>query len=199
MRSKWTATFGVFLLVIMSASGLMGCEEEEPAVEPEEVEEEPEPEPEPEEEEEPEMSLADPSERSQELIDAIEGYTEWEHYEGADELMESGHPGDVWVIAYGNDTGLEAVADNTLPVPAGSIFVKVEHDGPEAEEPSAVTVMEKQSDEMGDWYWLKTDPDLEQVIVMDGMALEGPDVTGCVNCHGEQSEQDYLMLADFEL
>ncbi len=185
--------------IIIAGLALTGCEQPEPEVEePVEVEEEPEPEPVVEEEEEMEMELAEPSEQAAELIAAIEGYEQWEHHEGMDEPYESGHPGDVWVIPYANEVGHQAVADQQLPIPEGAIFVKEEYADADGEELTGVTVMEKLSEEMGDWYWLKTDPELQGVMEMEGMALEGPDVEGCVNCHGEASGQDYLMLPEFE-
>ena len=189
----------VVLMVVLGL--LIGCDDEpevtEEPDEPEEVEPEPDPEPEPEEVED-EMVWIDPSQDSADLLEDIENYGEWDHHAGVDTHFESGHPGDVWVIAYANEAGIETVEQEQIPVPEGAIFVKEEYDGDGVEDPSAVTVMAKLSDEMGDWYWLKSDPELEQVMEMEGMALEGTEDLGCIGCHAEAADRDYLMAPAFE-
>ena len=140
------------------------------------------------------MTLLDPSEHSQQLMDQIRDYDQWSYHGDLDTHYESGHPGDVWVIAYANETGEQAVDDQNIPVPEGAIYVKEEYDADGAEDPFAVTVMEKLSEQQGDWYWMKTDPDMERIVEgPEQTPLEGTENLGCIDCHGAAADDDYLM------
>lgn len=145
-----------------------------------------------------EPGLVAPADHSEELMDEIVDYETWEFHAGIDTQTPSGHPGDVWVVAYANELGVQMVEDQQVPAPAGTIFVKEEYDGEDAANPFAVTVMEKLSDEEGDWYWMKSDPDLQGIVEgPEGMALEGTEDLGCINCHGAAAHQDYVMAPQF--
>lgn len=140
------------------------------------------------------MTFLEPSEHSRQLMDQIRDYWDWDYHADLDTHYESGHPGDVWVISYANESGGQAVEEGRIPVPEGAIYVKEEYDADGADDPFAVTVMEKLSDERGDWYWMKADPDLEQIVEGPGeMALEGTEDLGCIDCHGAAADDDYLM------
>lgn len=137
--------------------------------------------------------LTDPSADSQDLLDAISDYEGWDHYAGNDSQMESGHPGDIWVVSHANEGG-QTAAEET-PAEEGSIIVKEEYTEEGADDPPFVTVIEKLSDEEGDWYWLKATADLDQVVVHpDAGPLEGTENLGCIDCHGQASDNDYLVL-----
>lgn len=192
------------LTVLLVAALMWGCEEEpavdeQPDDQPQPDQQQPQPQPQPQleqqdDEDDDEMTLVEPSEHAEDLMDQIEDYEQWDHYAGLDTHFESGHPGDVWVIAYGNETGLEAVEQQQIPVPQGTVLVKEEYHEDGAEDPFAVTVMEKLSDEQGDWYWLKADPELQQVVEgPEGIALEGTEELGCINCHAAEEDNDFLM------
>ena len=145
-----------------------------------------------------EPGRVEPSADSEALLALIDGYESWEYHAGLDSHTASGHPGDIWVIAYANEEGVEMVEQQQVPAPAGTIFVKEEYDADGAAEPVAVTVMQKLSDEQGDWYWLKTDPDLQSVVeTPDGVVLEGTEDLGCIGCHAAEADQDYVMTPQF--
>ena len=147
---------------------------------------------------EPPEGHVEPSQHSADLMELIADYEEWSYHAGVDTHTPSGHPGDVWVIAYANEAGVQMVEQQQVPALQGTIFVKEEYDADGADEPYAVTVMEKLSDEQGDWYWMKTDPDLNYIVeTPEGMVLEGTEDLGCIGCHAASAHQDYVMAPQF--
>ena len=187
------------IVVALVVSLTLGCETPRPDAPEEPPAQEPPAEEPPVEDDEPEgPTLVEPSQQSAELMELIADYEEWGFHAGVDSHTPSGHPGEIWVIAYANPAGIAMVEEQQVPAPQGVILVKEEYDADDADEPTAVTVMQKLSDEQGDWYWMKTDPDLESIVrTADGMVLEGTENLGCIDCHAAQADQDYVMTPQF--
>ncbi len=129
-------------------------------------------------------------------------YTEWgtwnaDRWSDFGGLLESSEPHGNTVRIYVNEVALEAAAaddfDGTLPY--GSIIVKENWTGT-VEEPGdldALTVMYKVegfNPDAGDWFWLKS--------AGDGSAIDAEGaVEGCISCHGQDGNADYLLRYAF--
>lgn len=128
-------------------------------------------------------------------------YTEWGSWPANDVddfsgLLASAEPHGSTVRIFVNDRALRAIArdsfDGTLP--NGSIVVKENYGGP-LDAPgdlSALTIMYKVggfNPEANDWFWVAASG--------DGSTLraEGA-VEGCINCHGQDGNSDYLLRYD---
>jgi len=118
----------------------------------------------------------------------------WNDYGG---YLESGAPHGNTVRIFVNDVALDAAAaddfDGTLP--AGSIVVK-ENFGGTVDEPgdvAALTIMYKVegfNPEAGDWFWVKA--------AGDGSAIDAEGaVEGCIGCHSQDGNADYLLRSAF--
>lgn len=148
--------------------------------------------------------LVDPNADAADVLQAIDNYTAWNNLGGNDTHMESGHPGETWVITYHNAEVDQAIDDGTFPLPAGAIIVKEEYGSDDQVDPSAITVMSKNSADEHDWFWIKSTPDRSKVIVGGpaSAAMQGNTgdeaVGGCVGCHsGGADANDYVHLHDF--
>jgi hypothetical protein len=144
--------------------------------------------------------LADPNADAADILEAIENYTAWNNLGGNDTHMESGHPGETWVITYHNAEVDQAIDDETFPLPAGSIIVKEEYGSDDQADPSAITVMSKNSADEHDWFWIKSTPDRSKVIVGGpaNAAMQGSTGDEAVGCHsGGADDNDYVHLQDF--
>ncbi len=110
--------------------------------------------------------------------------------------LQSGAPHGESVRIFVNDVALEAAAaedfDGTLP--PGSLVVK-ENFGGMVEEPgdlAAITLMYKvdgYNPDANDWFWVKAQPD--GTIDAEG----APE--GCVSCHAQEGNADYLLRYAF--
>jgi cytochrome c553 len=111
--------------------------------------------------------------------------------------IQSGEPHGNTVRIFVNDTAQEAVAAEDFDgiLPPGSLIVKENYMGT-PEEPgdlAALTVMYKVEDfnpDANDWFWVKTPG--------DGSAIDAEGaVEGCISCHGQDGNTDYLLRYAF--
>ncbi len=118
----------------------------------------------------------------------------WSDFGG---LLVSGEPHGNTIRIFVNDVAREAVLaddfDGTLPY--GSIVVKENYMGALSNpgEVAALTVMYKVegfNPQAGDWFWLKAAGDGSAVMA------EGA-VEGCINCHSQEGNADYLLRYAF--
>ncbi|MGQ9850578.1 MAG: cytochrome P460 family protein [Aggregatilineaceae bacterium] len=111
-------------------------------------------------------------------------------------FLTSGEPHGATVRIFVNDRALNAIARDNFEgvLPPGSIVVKENYMGTvEAPgEVAALTIMYKVdgfNPEANDWFWLKAPG--------DGSAVDAAGVVeGCINCHGQQGNSDYLLRYD---
>lgn len=127
-------------------------------------------------------------------------YNEWgtwptDAYNDFSGLLTSGAPHGGIVRVFVNDVALAAAEDFTGQLPAGSIVLKENYTGTMLDEPGeldALTIMYKvegYNPDAGDWYWLKVSGDGE-------IAAEGK-VAGCIGCHGQEGQKDYILRYGF--
>jgi hypothetical protein len=120
-------------------------------------------------------------------------YKDWGQWPDHQGLQDGSAPHGPKHIVYVNQTITDALATpNPNPLPAGSIIVK-ENYGPDGTTIMAITVMYKKAEfnpAANNWYWVKYLP--------DGTAEKEGAVEPCINCHGERTNQDYVMVHDFE-
>lgn len=127
-------------------------------------------------------------------------YSEWGTWPADDfndfsGLLTSGAPHGGIVRIFVNDVALAAAEDFTGELPLGSIILKENYTGTMVDEPGdldALTIMYKvegYNPDQGDWYWLK--------VLADGtIAAEGK-VAGCIGCHGQANNKDYVLRYGF--
>ncbi len=140
----------------------------------------------------------EPDLATQEVLDSIEGYVEWNTFDENSELMQSsGHIPNgnaMFVISYKNAVVDAAEQDGTLPLPDGSLIVKENYPTMDAPTPMALTVMAKRD---GAWFWLQSTPGGDVMLDPDGNPMAGADVPMCVTCHAAVEGNDYVYLHDF--
>lgn len=139
--------------------------------------------------------LVEPNAQSQGYIESFEGYESWFRMSDETPTLSAQHGGD-YIITYGNELAENAIEAEEFPFPAGTIVVKEQYGSPEGS-PRTLSVMVKESDQEGDWYWLQTDMD-RMVRVMGGEAVEG-NVSMCAGCHGGASDTDRVFLQAYGL
>jgi cytochrome c553 len=146
-----------------------------------------------------------PEANGQAVVDYIlteNPYQEWgswtpDRWTDFGDYLQSGEPHGNTVRIFVNDVARDAIAaedfDGTLP--PGSLIVKENYMGA-PEEPgdlAALTVMYKVEDfnpDANDWFWLKAPG--------DGSAVDAEGaVEGCINCHGQEGNADYLLRYAF--
>ncbi len=118
----------------------------------------------------------------------------WNDYGG---YLVGGSPHGATVRIFVNNVALEAVEAEDFDgiLPYGSIIVKENYMGTPAEpgELAALTVMYKVegfNPEGGDWFWLKAPG--------DGSAIDAEGaVEGCISCHAQEGNADYLLRYNF--
>lgn len=128
-------------------------------------------------------------------------YTEWGSWP-ANEVddfsgfLASGEPHGATVRIFVNDRALKAIARDNFEgvLPPGSIVVKENYMGT-VDAPgdlAALTIMYKVAGfnpAANDWFWLKAPG--------DGSAVDAAGaVEGCINCHGQEGNSDYLLRYD---
>ena len=127
-------------------------------------------------------------------------YTQWQSWpttaDNPDDFsgfLASGAPHGNTVRIFVNDRALNAIGRDNFDgmLPPGSLVVKENYGGtPDAPgDLAALTVMYKVdgfNPDAGDWFWLKTPG--------DGSAVDAQGaVEGCINCHGQDGNSDYLL------
>jgi hypothetical protein len=143
------------------------------------------------------MQTAEPSAESKALWTKIQGYSSWAKFSENQTPVASKSHMDMYVVTHHNDIVADAITNNTLPLPDGSILVKDNFPSADATMPMAVTVMSKEG---GEWYWLEATPDGKVVIdsMMDkGKPLEGKGVMMCVGCHDGAKDNDQVFTHKF--
>jgi cytochrome c553 len=130
-------------------------------------------------------------------------YTTWASWptddvntEDFSNLLPSGEPHGTSVRIFVSDRALAAIARDDFDgiLPPGSIVVKENYMGT-VEEPgdlAAITIMYKVdgfNPEANDWFWVKAPG--------DGSAVDAEGaVEGCISCHGQEGNSDYLLRYD---
>jgi len=152
----------------------------------------------------PEMKL--PGADGQAVLDYVlkqAPYTNWgtwptDKWNDFSQFLVSGEPHGSVVRIFVNDVALQAAAapgfDGVLP--PGSVVVKENYTGADPNDPgqlAALTIMTKVegfNPDANDWFWLKARG--------DGGAIdkEGA-VDGCIACHGQPNNHDYLLRYGF--
>ncbi len=140
------------------------------------------------------MGMADPSAATAPVLAAAKGYTSWAKFaENQQPNKSEGHMG-MFVLAFHNKVVGDAIAAKSLPLPDGALIVKEEMMTADAKAHS-VTIMSKQG---GEWYYVKASPDLMKVITMSDMPMEGTAVGMCKDCHGNASDNDFVLTHKFK-
>ena len=128
-------------------------------------------------------------------------YTEWgtwpaDQWNNFNTNLVSGAPHGQVVRIYVNDIALDAADSYDGSLPDGSIIVKENYVGEDPENPGeldALTIMYKVdgfNPDAGDWFWVKAKPGGDQIDA------EGA-VAGCVGCHSQQGNDDYVLRYGF--
>lgn len=121
------------------------------------------------------------------------GYSEsWKLWPGKGELYPGTEPHGMLLSTYLNGPASDAVTGSAGTLPDGAIVVK-ENYRPDSTL-AAVTVMYKRqgyAPEHGDWFWAKFLPD----GTVDAGGKAAGRVQGCIGCHGQASDNDYIMTA----
>ncbi len=129
-------------------------------------------------------------------------YTEWgswnaDRWSDFGGLLTSGEPHGNTIRIFVNDVARQAVQaddfDGTLPY--GSIVVKENYMGALSNpgDIAALTVMYKVegfNPEAGDWFWMKAAGDGSAVMAAGA-------VEGCINCHSQEGNADYMLRYAF--
>lgn len=114
------------------------------------------------------------------------GYTEkYSLWPGKGKLYKGAEPHGALLTTYVSKKALEAIEGKKGVMPPGSIVVK-ENYTPD-KKLAAITVMykvDKYNPDANDWFWAKYAPD-------GAIQAEGK-VAGCIGCHGQQKDNDYL-------
>lgn len=140
------------------------------------------------------MGMADPASATAPVLAAAKDYASWPTFPGkAAPSKSEGHMG-MFVLAFHNQVVSDAIAAKTLPLPDGAVIVKREMPSADAA-PMSVTIMSKQA---GAWYYVKATPDLMKVMTMNDMAMEGPSVGMCKDCHGGAADNDFVLTHKFQ-
>jgi hypothetical protein len=121
-------------------------------------------------------------------LQSVNYQNNWELWPGKGEKYEGPPPHGMLLTTYLNEAAFNALTGNAESLPDGSIIVK-ENYTPEGVL-DATTVMYKVSGynpEHNDWFWTK--------IAADGTVQEEGKVEGCQTCHGQQSDNDYILTS----
>ncbi len=114
-------------------------------------------------------------------------YKQWPTWPGKPRLYQSRSAAHgAMVSTYLNEIALEGVKKGQNPLPEGSIIVKENYDP--RKRFTAVTTMYKvpgYDPQHDDWFWGKYSPQGKPEMVGK--------VKGCIECHGRQAKNDYIM------
>ncbi len=140
------------------------------------------------------MGMADPAPDTQAILASVKGYESWPKFTEMQQPTRSEGHMNMYVLGFHNQVVADAITAHTLPLPEGAIIVKQERMKPDAA-PMSITVMSKQG---GAWYYVKASPDGMKVMTMNDMALAGPEVGMCKDCHGGAADNDYVLTHKFK-
>jgi len=122
-------------------------------------------------------------------VTEVNPYQDWELWPGTETLYEGTEPHGVLLTTYVNKPALKGIKKGKLEegMPQGSIIVK-ENYSPEEELISVTSMYKKEgfNPEVGDWFWVNHTSDEE--IEAAGK------VQGCIDCHQQAKDRDYLFL-----
>ncbi len=113
-------------------------------------------------------------------------YDKWKLWPGKDRLYKGREPHGSFLTTYVNNHAYFSVKDKKGKMAGASIIVK-ENYTPE-KKLAALTVMYKIRDynpSAGDWFWAKYEP--------YGKVLASGKVEACINCHGSNKANDFIM------
>lgn len=113
-------------------------------------------------------------------------YPSWQMWPGKSAFYKGTEPHGMLLTTYVNELALAAVRNGTRPLPTGAVIVKENYKP--TKELAAVTIMMKSKDynpDGGDWWWAKYSP--------DGSVIKEGKVAGCLDCHGMEKGNDYLL------
>jgi len=137
-------------------------------------------------------TLADPlpgpdPQRIWDYITRVSPYKNWSYWPDHQDFQKGKAPHGSLHRVFVND---RALASQKPPLRNGSIQVKENYN--QKKQLKAITVMVKISGyhpEGGDWYWVKYHP--------NGKARPFGKVGGCIDCHGERAQNDFVMVHNF--
>jgi len=113
-------------------------------------------------------------------------YAEWESWPGYEDIYPGQSPHGAFLKLYVNGKAFKAIKGRKVPLPSGSIIVKENYDK-DKETLVAVTPMYKvegYNPEAGDWFWGK--------YGSDGKVMAAGKVKGCIDCHRQKKDMDWL-------
>jgi hypothetical protein len=139
------------------------------------------------------MGMAAPSAESAAILASVKDYASWPKFAEMPTATRSEGHMNMFVLGYHNQVVTDAIASKTVPLPDGAIIVKQQMKSADAA-PMSITVMSKQG---GQWYWLSATPDGQQVMTMNNMPLEGPNVSMCKDCHDSAQDNDFVLTHKF--
>lgn len=118
-------------------------------------------------------------------------YEQWELFPGTTEQYEGKEPHGALLTTYVNDEAKDSIDGKEGMMEDGSIIAKQNYtpDGTL----DAITVMYKvegYNADVGDWFWVKYKPGGE-------IEAEGK-VDGCIGCHSDKKDNDYIWTADIK-
>ncbi len=115
-----------------------------------------------------------------------QSYQSWTMWPGKSALYKGREPHGMLLTTYVNGPAGHAAKYNKRPMPEGAVIVKENYKP--TKELAAITVMVKSkgyNPDGGDWWWAKYGP--------DGTTLKEGTVGGCLNCHGMEKGNDYIL------
>ncbi len=130
----------------------------------------------------------EPTDETEAYFDMAADYESWETL-GDGDLMASGDHGGDFVRTYANASAMDTISDEDYPFAAGALLVKEQYSSEDDDSPSVLSIMGKESDDDGDWYWMQADTDWE---VHGG--VQGSDVGMCVDCHAAAAGTDQVFV-----
>jgi hypothetical protein len=139
------------------------------------------------------FTLGEPSSETREVLQEIVGYSSWSEFEATKARPVSEGHMNMFVQAYYNEVAGQAMQDGTLPLPDGSVLVKEAYMTASDAAPMALTIMSKRS---GSWYWAQVTPDGD-LMLMNGMPLEGRNVEMCIGCHTSAASDNDLVATPY--
>lgn len=127
-----------------------------------------------------------------EVFKGSDQYLTWSYFPGQGTLYKSGDHSGTYAVSYLNPVAEEALTrfDGTLP--EGSVIIKAQFKDAEGTQPYGYTAMWKVAgydSDHNDWFWAGYTP--------DGTITQLGKEPYCYNCHGQASENDYVLTYEF--
>jgi len=117
-------------------------------------------------------------------INKTSPYQDWKLWPGKGKLYPGREPHGALLTTYVNELAYRGIRDKK-GIPDAGIIVKENYSGDK--KLMATTVMYKidgYNPQGGDYFWAKYAP--------DGKVLESGKLKGCIDCHGQKKENDYI-------